>query len=133
MYNISMKVGNKTISGILEDNNLTSEQIQSKGWTILRDAVEIHAPHVLRSDKGKSELPTIEYEEIIEPQQEVEPAKEKVYELPDLTSLSRKQLLEQKILAERKLQKIEETLVEHEKLEKEEIEGSLKEEREKGE
>jgi len=54
-----------------------------------------------------------------------EPIKEKVYEAAKLDGLSRKELIEQKILAEKKLEQIDLAIKESEDKEKEEIAASL--------
>lgn len=67
----------------------------------------------------------IQYEEILPEEKPQEPIKEKVYEAAKLDGLSRKELIEQEVLAERKLEQIRAALKATEEKEKEEIGRSL--------
>ena len=147
MYKIKARIGNMILNGSIDGENLTEEQIQAKAKAIFGEAIAINRERAKLDDKvklkGKEKLPDldvkldkpkevdienikIEYEEILPEEKQQEPIKEKVYEVVKLDGLSRKELIEQKILAEKKLEQINAALKETEEKEKKEIEKSLK-------
>jgi cyanate lyase len=129
MYKISARVGNMILNGSIDETGLTEKQIQEKAAAIFREAIVMNVEKAKLSGKeiklpDLDKLP-IEYEEILPPEQPEEPIKEKIYEAAKLDGLSRKELIEQKILAEKKLEQIDLALKESEEKEKQEIENSL--------
>lgn len=129
MYKITARVGNMILNGSIDETGLTEKQIQDKAAAIFREAIVMNVEKAKLSGKeiklpDLDKLP-IEYEEILPPEQPEEPIKEKIYEAAKLDGLSRKELIEQKILAEKKLEQIIQALKESEEKEKQEIENSL--------
>lgn len=146
MYKITARVGNMILNGSIDGENLTEEQIQEKASAIFSEAIAMNRERAKLNDKvklkGKTKLPDldvkldkskevdienikIEYEEILPEEKQQEPIKEKVYEAAKLDGLSRKELIEQEVLAERKLEQIRAALKATEEKEKEEIGRSL--------
>ena len=129
MYKITARVGNMILNGSIDETGLTEKQIQDKAAAIFREAIVMNVEKAKLSGK-EIKLPDldkmpIEYEEILPPEQPEEPIKEKIYEAAKLDGLSRKELIEQKILAEKKLEQIDLAIKESEDKEKEEIAASL--------
>lgn len=129
MYKITARIGNMILNGSIDGENLTEKQIQEKASAIFREAIVMNVEKAKLSGKeikvpDLEKLP-IQYEEILPEEQSQEPIKEKVYEAAKLDGLSRKELLEQQILAEKKLEQIIQALKESEDKEKEEIAASL--------
>jgi len=136
MYKITARVGNMILNSSIDETGLTEKQIQEKASAIFREAIVMNVEKAKLSGKeiklpDLEKLP-IEYEEILPEEKPQEPIKEKVYEAAKLDGLSRKELIEQKILAEKKLEQINVALKESEDKEKEDIANSLKVETKKG-
>jgi len=140
MYKISARVGNMIVNGSVDGENLTEEQIQAKAKAIFGEAIAMNRERAklnnkeklpdldVKLDKSKEvdiENMPIQYEEILPEEKPQEPIKEKVYEAAKLDGLSRKELIEQEVLAERKLEQIRAALKATEEKEKEEIGRSL--------
>ncbi len=129
MYKITARIGNMILNGSIDGENLTEKQIQEKASAIFREAIVMNREKAKLN--GKEVLPIdleklkIEYEEILPPEPPQEPIKEKIYEAAKLDGLSRKELIEQKILAEKKLEQIDLAIKESEDKEKQEIANSL--------
>ncbi len=129
MYKISARVGNMIVNGSIDETGLTEKQIQDKAAAIFREAIVMNVEKAKLSGKeiklpDLDKLP-IQYQEILPEEKQQEPIKEKVYEAAKLDGLSRKELIEQKILAEKKLEQIDLAIKESEDKEKEEIAASL--------
>ena len=129
MYKITARIGNMILNGSIDGENLTEKQIQEKASAIFREAIVMNVEKAKLSGK-EIKMPDIEklpiqYEEIFPEEKPQEPIKEKVYEAAKLDGLSRKELIEQEVLAERKLEQIRAALKESEEKEKEEIGRSL--------
>ena len=129
MYKITARIGNMILNGSIDETGLTEKQIQEKAAAIFREAIVINVEKAKLSGKeiklpDLDKLP-IQYQEILPEEKQQEPIKEKVYEAAKLDGLSRKELLEQQILAERKLEQIRAALKATEEKEKEEIGRSL--------
>lgn len=129
MYKITARIGNMILNGSIDGENLTEKQIQEKAGAIFREAIVMNVEKAKLSGK-EIKMPDIEklpiqYEEILPEEKPQEPIKEKVYEAAKLDGLSRKELLEQEVLAERKLEQIRAALKATEEKEKEEIGRSL--------
>ena len=129
MYKITARIGNMILNSSIDETGLTEKQIQEKAAAIFREAIVINVEKAKLSGK-EIKLPDldkmpIQYEEILPDEQPQEPIKEKVYEAAKLDGLSRKELIEQKILAEKKLEQIDLAIKESEDKEKEEIANSL--------
>jgi len=129
MYKITARVGNMILNGSIDETGLTEKQIQDKAAAIFREAIVMNVEKAKLSGKeiklpDLDKLP-IQYQEILPDEKQQEPIKEKVYEAAKLDGLSRKELIEQKILAEKKLEQIIQALKESEDKEKEEIAASL--------
>jgi len=129
MYKITARVGNMILNGSIDETGLTEKQIQEKAAAIFREAIVMNVEKAKLSGKeiklpDLDKLP-IEYQEILPDEQPQEPIKEKIYEAAKLDGLSRIELLEQQILAEKKLEQIIQALKESEEKEKQEIENSL--------
>lgn len=129
MYKITARIGNMILNGYIDGENLTEKQIQEKASAIFREAIVMNVEKAKLSGK-EIKMPDIEklpiqYEEILPEEKPQEPIKEKVYEAAKLDGLSRKELLEQEVLAERKLEQIRAALKATEEKEKEEIGRSL--------
>jgi len=129
MYKITARVGNMILNGSIDETGLTEKQIQEKAAAIFREAIVMNVEKAKLSGKeiklpDLDKLP-IQYQEILPEEKQQEPIKEKVYEAAKLDGLSRKELIEQKILAEKKLEQIDLAIKESEDKEKEEIAASL--------
>ena len=129
MYKITARIGNMILNGSIDETGLTEKQIQEKASAIFREAIVMNVEKAKLSGK-EIKLPDLEklpiqYEEILPEEKPQEPIKEKVYEVVKLDGLSRKELIEQKILAEKKLEQIDQALKESEDKEKQEIANSL--------
>ena len=129
MYKITARVGNMILNGSIDETGLTEKQIQDKAAAIFREAIVMNVEKAKLSGKeiklpDLDKLP-IQYQEILPEEKQQEPIKEKVYEAAKLDGLSRKELIEQKILAEKKLEQIDLAIKESEDKEKEEIANSL--------
>jgi hypothetical protein len=129
MYKITARIGNMILNGSIDGENLTEKQIQEKASAIFREAIVMNVEKAKLSGK-EIKMPDIEklpiqYEEILPEEKPQEPIKEKVYEAAKLDGLSRKELIEQEVLAERKLEQIRAALKATEEKEKEEIGRSL--------
>lgn len=129
MYKITARIGNMILNGSIDETGLTEKQIQEKASAIFREAIVMNVEKAKLSGK-EIKMPDIEklpiqYEEILPEEKPQEPIKEKVYEAAKLDGLSRKELLEQEVLAERKLEQIRAALKATEEKEKEEIGRSL--------
>jgi len=129
MYKITARVGNMILNGSIDETGLTEKQIQDKAAAIFREAIVMNVEKAKLSGKeiklpDLDKLP-IQYQEILPEEKQQEPIKEKVYEAAKLDGLSRKELIEQKILAEKKLEQIDLAIKESEDKEKEEIAASL--------
>ena len=134
MYNIYLTIGNKTFSGILEDSNLTEDQIQKKGMALFQPAIAMSMATIKLKKhevvEGKDIESTImenlkiEWQEIKEPEQE---GIQKIYEIEDLSNLTRLELIEQQILNQKKAEKIQTALDQLHEKEIEEIKTRLKE------
>jgi hypothetical protein len=129
MYKITARIGNMILNGSIDGENLTEKQIQEKAGAIFREAIVMNVEKAKLSGK-EIKMPDIEklpiqYEEILPEEKPQEPIKEKVYEAAKLDGLSRKELIEQEVLAERKLEQIRAALKATEEKEKEEIGRSL--------
>lgn len=129
MYKITARIGNMILNGSIDGENLTEQQIQEKASAIFREAIVMNVEKAKLSGK-EIKMPDIEklpiqYEEILPEEKPQEPIKEKVYEAAKLDGLSRKELIEQEVLAERKLEQIRAALKATEEKEKEEIGRSL--------
>jgi hypothetical protein len=129
MYKITARIGNMILNGSIDGENLTEKQIQEKAGAIFREAIVMNVEKAKLSGKeikvpDLEKLP-IQYEEILPEEKPQEPIKEKVYEAAKLDGLSRKELIEQEVLAERKLEQIRAALKATEEKEKEEIGRSL--------
>jgi len=129
MYKITARVGNMILNSSINETGLTGKQIQDKASAIFREAIVMNREKAKLSGKeiklpNLDKLP-IQYQEILPDEQPEEPIKEKIYEAAKLDGLSRKELLEQQILAEKKLEQIIQALKESEDKEKQEIENSL--------
>ena len=129
MYKITARIGNMILNGSIDGENLTEKQIQEKAGAIFREAIVMNVEKAKLSGK-EIKMPDIEklpiqYEEILPEEKPQEPIKEKVYEAAKLDGLSRKELLEQEVLAERKLEQTRAALKATEEKEKEEIGRSL--------
>lgn len=129
MYKITARIGNMILNGSIDETGLTEKQIQEKASAIFREAIVMNVEKAKLSGK-EIKMPDIEklpiqYEEILPEEKSQEPIKEKVYEAAKLDGLSRKELIEQYILAEKKLEQINVALKESEDKEKEEIANSL--------
>jgi hypothetical protein len=129
MYKITARVGNMILNGSIDETGLTEKQIQDKAAAIFREAIVMNVEKAKLSGKeiklpDLDKLP-IQYQEILPEEKQQEPIKEKVYEAAKLDGLSRKELIEQKILAEKKLEQIDQAIKESEDKEKEEIAASL--------
>jgi hypothetical protein len=135
MYNIKLTVGNKVFKGVLLGENLTDEQIRQKGLAMFQTSINMHKAKTVLKEHEKVDGQKID-ETMLDPIKieyqkvgtEAEGGIEKIYEIADLTGLTRQQLLEQEILTKRKLVKIGEALLELARQERDEIENSLKEE-----
>lgn len=140
MYKITARVGNMILNGSIDGENLTEEQIQEKASAIFSEAIAMSRERAKLNNKTKlpdldaklgkpkeadTEKLKIEYEEILPEEKQQEPIKEKIYEAAKPDGLSRKELIEQKILAEKKLEQIDLAIKESEDKEKEEIANSL--------
>ena len=129
MYKITARVGNMILNGSIDETGLTEKQIQDKAAAIFREAIVMNVEKAKLSGKeiklpDLDKLP-IQYQEILPEEKQQEPIKEKVYEAAKLDGLSRKELIEQKILAEKKLEQIDLAIKESEDKEKQEIANSL--------
>jgi len=129
MYKITARVGNMILNSSINETGLTGKQIQDKASAIFREAIVMNREKAKLSGKeiklpNLDKLP-IQYQEILPDEQPQEPIKEKIYEAAKLDGLSRIELLEQQILAEKKLEQIIQALKESEEKEKQEIENSL--------
>ena len=133
MYKLKMRINNKVLAAILPGSNLSKEEIEKRGKALFQSAFGMHIAQKKLSKRemvdGKSirinDMSEIEYTEIPE---DIPEGTEKIYDLPSLEGLTRQQLVEQEILANRKLKKIREAITEIDQQEREAIEKSLKEE-----
>lgn len=139
MYILKTKVGNSTFETTLNEMGLTPEQIQERGQSAFLEAISFNRAkiHLKKQDEidGKtlkdimSDPLKITWEEILPPEPAEEEPKEKVYELEDYSGMTRQELLEQQVIAERKLALIAYALTQLAVKEKEKIEKSLKEDK----
>lgn len=138
MYILKTKVGNSEFQTTIDETGLTPEQIQDRGQGVFLEAISFNRAkiHLKKQDEidGKKlkdimDKPLkISWEEILPPVVEEE-IKEKVYEVDDYSALTRQELLEQQVMAERKLALINYALTQLAVKEKEKIEKSLKEDK----
>lgn len=134
MYKIKLKVGNRTFTGFLPGDDLTESEIQSRGMAAFQPAIQFAKASIKLSKKeivkGKDVETTIvengkiEWEKVVEEKDE---GVQKVYEIADVSKLTREELIEQQILLKKKAEKIQNALDKLAQKELEEIEARLKE------